>query len=270
MNRSGAVAARVSIVLGGACVLYYFLCLIVYRFALPGLWIWIAAGAILVACGLWYFASGSAAQKVKKNGVYRAARCVLLSAAGVFLAVFFSFEAMLVCEWRAGSANLAKGAGNGEYIAVLGCGVQGDEPGNMLRERISAAYSYIGNADGVRVFACGGISPEDSIGEGECIARELEAMGVASQSITVEGKSSSTRENIENICGDIPADVHEVTIVSSNFHLFRAKFIAGRVFAAAGRDDIMVKTVAAPTEILKLPCAAVREFAAIVRGEAFR
>ena len=270
MNKTGAVLARISVALGGICILYCFLCVIVYRFALPGLWIWSAAGAAFVILGLWYFASGAAAVKIKASPVYRGLKCIFIAAAGVLFATFFAFEAMLVCEWRAGIENLSSGASDGEYVVVLGCAVRGDEPGEALRARIDSAYSYIGDAENVHVFACGGRSPEDSVGEGECIARELETMGISPDSISVEGDSTTTRENIENVCPLIPDDVHEVTLVSSNFHLLRAKFIAGRVFSSAGRGDITVKTVSAPTELLKLPCAAVREFAALVRGELFR
>lgn len=261
------VFAIAETLVGIACFAYYAVCGAVYAFSLPGLWIFFGAGVIFGGIGIWQIADGAWMEAVKRSTAYRVIAAVVYSVLGIMLAAFFAFECFLVHEWICASAD-GMCAADGECIAVLGCAVQGGEPGETLRRRINTAREYIGNAENVTVFCCGGRSAEDEIGEGECIAANLALLGVNEECLIVEGNSSSTRENIENIAEMLPPGVGSLTIVSSETHLFRARLIAKRVFAEAG-IDVSVKTVGAPSEILKLPCAMVREFAAFVKGELF-
>lgn len=118
-----------------------------------------------------------------------------------------------------------------QYIIVLGAGVNGTVPSLTLRERINAAYHYLTqNPDTVAVLS-GGQGRGESITEAACMYRELTKLGIPAQRLLLEEQSASTMENLtysleilEETAGTRPK---KVGIVSSEYHLFRAKCFAG-------------------------------------------
>ena len=117
-----------------------------------------------------------------------------------------------------------------DYVVVLGAGVRGTVPSLSLQERINAAFDYLtANPDAIAVLS-GGQGPGEEITEAACMYRELTQMGIDSKRLLLEEASTSTIENlmfslnvIEEHTGSRP---RTIGIVSSEYHIFRAKLFA--------------------------------------------
>ncbi len=116
-----------------------------------------------------------------------------------------------------------------DFCIVLGAAVHGTIPSRVLRQRIDAAYEFLTvYPDGIAILS-GGQGPDEAISEGECMKRELIKMGIDENRLFVENKSTSTKENIcfsYEIIQALSPDTKEITIISSETHLFRACLIA--------------------------------------------
>lgn len=147
----------------------------------------------------------------------------LLLAAG--LLAFALLEVPIV---RAAKTDAPSGCA---YIVVLGAGVNGDTPSLSLVNRLSAAYDYLeDNPDTVAVVT-GGQGPGENLTEAEAMRIWLEARGIASDRIVEEDRAVSTQENLAFSFDLIRArggDAQSVAVVSSEYHLWRAKLLAAQ------------------------------------------
>ena len=116
----------------------------------------------------------------------------------------------------------------GATVIVLGCAVNGSNPSHMLWRRIYVAYDYALQNPDSRIVACGGQGPNEYLSEGQCIKNTLVGLGIASDRIYVEDKSTSTQENIMYAAGIIEREGlgTNVVIATSRFHQYRASLIA--------------------------------------------
>ena len=99
----------------------------------------------------------------------------------------------------------------------------------------------------------GGQGDGEDISEAECIKRELTARGISESRLIIEDKSTSTAENIAFSGKVFPLSGKSVGIVSSGFHIFRAKLIA----KSAGINAV---GIAAPSDAFIAPHYMMREF----------
>lgn len=120
--------------------------------------------------------------------------------------------------------------GRSDYVLVLGAGVRGSEPSEILQDRIDQAYSYLSKNPDVICVATGGKGSDENISEAQCIYDHLVAMGIDGSRIWLEEQATSTIENfnysitlIQEKTGTVP---QSVTILSNEFHLFRAGWMA--------------------------------------------
>ena len=123
---------------------------------------------------------------------------------------------------------------NGEftYLLVLGTKVDGEKPGNMLRDRINGACAYLTAHPEVTAIVSGYQSGQGKISEAECMRRELLRLGIPQERIWIEDQASSTKENlrfamelIERKTGERPK---VLGVLSSEHHLCRAGLLAKR------------------------------------------
>jgi uncharacterized SAM-binding protein YcdF (DUF218 family) len=110
---------------------------------------------------------------------------------------------------------------------VLGAAVNGDTPSPVFAARIDHAIALY-RADRVeRILITGGQSPEDSLSEAASGAVYAQARGVPAEAILLEGRSRTTRQNIDNAKAMIgPAGSEPVLIVSDPLHMRRAMAMA--------------------------------------------
>ena len=173
------------------------------------------------------------------------------------MAVFLFFEIFIVLEAQSEPNQ------NATYVVILGAKVNGREPSLTLSRRIASAAEYmLENPDSIAV-ATGGLGEGESIAEGEAIARGLAALGVDTQRLLKETGSTSTRENLifalETIKDHGGTAADSVVIVSSAFHLYRAK----RLAQAIGYEDISGK--GSSSMLYLVPHYYLREFVAVLK-----
>ena len=151
--------------------------------------------------------------------------CVFLAGAG--LVVFTFLEIPIVMSSRTDKDC------EREYIIVLGAEVVGSSPSRSLNYRIQAAYEYLVRYPSSVAVVSGGAGPGEEITEAQCMYDNLVRRGISPDRIIQENRSTSTRENLtfsfnlirEN--GENPNG--NVAILSSSYHLFRAKKLSERL-----------------------------------------
>jgi uncharacterized SAM-binding protein YcdF (DUF218 family) len=116
---------------------------------------------------------------------------------------------------------------HGETAIVLGAAVIGDAPSPVFAARIDHAIALY-RADRVeRILITGGQSPEDTLSEAAAGAVYAKARGVPAEAILLEGRSRTTRQNIDNAKAMLgPAVSEPVLIVSDPLHMRRAMAMA--------------------------------------------
>lgn len=92
----------------------------------------------------------------------------------------------------------------------------------------------------VKVIVSGGQGMDEPISEADFMYIYLADSGIEKDRIICENKATSTYENIVYSKELLPKDVKEVTIISSDFHLARAKLIASNLGLTA--DVVAAKT----------------------------
>ena len=134
-----------------------------------------------------------------------------------------------------------------KYLIVLGAGVNGSTPSLSMTDRLQAALTYLDAHPHCTAIVSGGQGPDEDISEAEAMYRWLTAKGVDGERIVLEDRATDTLENLEYSFALIPDPDAAVAVVSSEYHLYRAKFLA----AALGRT---VSGIPAPTSlpVLKL------------------
>lgn len=144
-------------------------------------------------------------------------------------------------------------------VVVLGCMVRGETPTLSLRYRIDEAYRCLQeNPEAVCVLS-GGQGNHENISEAACMERELIQMGISEDRLILEDRSTSTYENLlfsSEIIRQMGLS-ERITIVSSDFHLFRGCLVArdlGLTPSSRGSKSVWYLF---PTYLIREACAVV-------------
>jgi len=147
---------------------------------------------------------------------------VLISLSAVYvlalMAVYLLSAALNLFHWKK-----RRGA---DYIIVLGAGVIGTRVTPLLAARIDKGIELLhDNSDAVLILS-GGQGPGEDIAEGEAMARYAEQKNMGLEKIIVEGKSTSTEENLMFSRELMNRDRPRVIVVTTAYHVFRALLLA--------------------------------------------
>lgn len=116
-----------------------------------------------------------------------------------------------------------------EYVLVLGARIlDEDTPCKVLENRLISAIIYLQKFENSKVIVSGGTGIDEPISEGYVMKKYLINHGIDKHRIFVEDLSTNTFENLKNT-KQILKDVDEILIITSKYHLFRSKILAGRV-----------------------------------------
>ena len=131
---------------------------------------------------------------------------------------------------------------NTDYLIILGAGVNGTTPSLSLLDRLETATDYLCAHPNCIAVVSGGQGSGEDISEAEAMELYLLNQGIPAEQIIKEDKACNTIENITYSYQFIPQGNNKpiVAIVSSEYHIFRAKLIAQEL----GYD---VYALAAPT-----------------------
>ena len=116
-----------------------------------------------------------------------------------------------------------------DFIVVLGAQVQGDTPSLTLRKRLDKALAFLQAHPDRTVIVSGGQGPDEACTEASVMAQYLLAHGVGAAQIIEEPQASNTRENLlfsAKLAEEAGFDPSRVLIITSDFHMCRAKYIA--------------------------------------------
>ena len=156
-------------------------------------------------------------------------RVVLLSLTAVCMLTVFG--AMIYID-REGRSDTFEDGVAPEFVVVLGAQVQGDQPSLTLKKRLDLTLDYLNEYPQAKAIVSGGQGPDEAYTEASVMADYLTVRGIAAERILREEKASDTRENLlfsREIAETNGMDTRSVLIITSDFHLCRAKFLARKL-----------------------------------------
>ncbi len=205
----------------------------------------VPAGAALFAAGLRFIgllffcaalvlAAYGALDRLSENRAWaRLGKHALLALLCLGFTAFLALESLVLRG--AHSDELPDGA---TCVIVLGGGIRNGEPQPMLRARLDAALDCAGTLpDSVPVIVSGALDPGEPISEAEGMARYLIAHGLDEARIWKEDQATSTRTNFV-CCYKLMAErgidtTQPFVFVTSDFHVYRSKYLSGVPWAYA-------------------------------------
>lgn len=223
------VKLTIYLIIFAFAVLYFITCVIYAGITLSGVWIWPALAIFSLIRMIML-------EKIKPLGKRGKKSLKILSLAYhfimmVLIVIFITTEFFIIKAMNTVPDNGL------DYIIVLGAGLRGEKPTRPLQLRIERAYRYLVNSPDTMVIASGGQGADEIISEAQVIKNELVEMGIDSNRILLENKSTSTEENIKfsylviEDQGTLSAkddNFSEISVglVTNSFHMYRAMLIA--------------------------------------------
>lgn len=215
---------------------------------LPGAGVAYGAGTI-AAAGV--MARGTVAWERRLR---RIAHPAVVAASAVALAGLVAPGVMLPIFDVARRTWARRNTGPAGTVIVLGCALRDGRPSSLLRYRLEQAEQVARRTpDPVTVICCGGVGEDGGPSEAEVMGEWLRDRGIAD--IRLEPHSTSTLENLANARPMV--DHGPVTVVTSDFHVFRTGSLARR----AGNADWRVE--GSPTPPQYWATSMLREFLAL-------
>lgn len=261
----------------GLCLIYYGVLVALTGFSISFSLFWPLCAALL---GL--FAVGHRYYTGHREQIPVWAAVAAVTAAGAVLTVLLTVIALI------GTGILTATKNSMDYVIVLGARVDGREPSRTLRQRLDRAIEYAERNPNTFLVLSGGKGEDEEISEAQAMYEYLRFNGVPENQLLLEDRSANTMENIQysleairnqenwkdsvfrQIFGEVaqnafsPGDeldsIH-IGILTSDFHLFRAKSIARK------QGVKNVYGIAAPTDIVLAPHLWIRECFAILKDK---
>ncbi len=209
-------------------------------------------GAILFCYGAFYGKINSTIKALWKKKLWKSVFSAfsLLFAVGIIFTSFATFN-MLRASYNAPDKETT--------VIVLGCKVNSNGPSLSLLKRLEAAYAYLSENPDVPCILSGGQGADEHISEAQAMYDWLTEKGIEKERLYIENKSTSTQENLsfsKKIIGteNLPS---AVTLITNNFHQYRAQKIAERYYAE-------VYGVSGDTPLYLLPMYYLRELGGIL------
>ena len=116
-----------------------------------------------------------------------------------------------------------------EFVVTLGAQIQGDQPSLTLKKRLDKTAEFLNANPDAIVFVSGGQGADEIQTEASVMARYLTERGIDESRIVQETRASNTRENLmysAELAEPRGIDTSRVLIITSDFHMARAKYIA--------------------------------------------
>lgn len=146
----------------------------------------------------------------------------------LFMALLFLIFALVSAVFVYGSFDTVNY--NEDAVLILGCGVNGEEPGAALKTRLERAVEYCEINKTAVIVVSGGQGDDENISEALAMERYLISRGISEDRIIKEDKATSTKENFEfslKILNNYFDDKSfSLAVISNEYHLYRAESIA--------------------------------------------
>ena len=115
-----------------------------------------------------------------------------------------------------------------DYLVVLGCGINGTEPSEMLIRRLDKAVEYANRNTDCTIIVTGGMGKNEDIPESTAMKTYLTEKGISPDRIIEESSSTSTTENFKYANNITNGDLQRKSsvFITNNFHIYRANALA--------------------------------------------
>jgi len=182
---------------------------------------------------------------------------ILLTGFGIVAVSFVIIEALVFTQLNANDREEA------DYVIILGSGIKGTELSLTLKQRLDASLDYIRSHPQTPVIVSGGQGPGESIPEALAMKNYLVDQGISPTQVIMEDRSTSTQENMafsKKIIDASGLKHPEIMIVTSDYHMFRSKYLAAKNGYAAEYG------ISAPSPGYLKPINMIREYFASVKA----
>ncbi|MCY6355075.1 YdcF family protein [Clostridium sp. ZS2-4] len=239
------------IILGLISIIYYFL-LVTFGGKISFSEFWVMFGVFMLLIGII-----KKLDKNKKIRINKKIKLVFITLVSIGVASFIIIEGFIITSGICGEIKKS------DYLVILGAGLRGEKMSLALSKRMHKSLEYINKYPDVKIVVSGGQGPGEDITEAEAMKRFLINHGVSEKNIIKEDKSTSTSENLKYTKNKLEQidgrNDMTISIVTSDFHMFRAQFLAKRV----GFDTYAVP---AKLHFLLIPNFYVREYFAVINS----
>lgn len=124
-------------------------------------------------------------------------------------------------------------ASDAQYVLVLGSHIWPDRPSAILAERLQTAADFLQAHPDATAILCGGQGQNEPMPESHMMKQYMvESLGIDPDRLLIEDTSVNTIQNIQNAKALYHLESHSCAVISSNFHLARAR----RLMKRAGLD----------------------------------
>lgn len=159
---------------------------------------------------------------------------------------------MILCTlWLTGSMGIIGLYGSfdaarpdSEYAVILGAEVNGTTPSKILAERLERGLRFMEDYPDTVIILSGGQGEGEDLPESQVMYDYLAARGADMTRVYQENRSRNTRQNLKfsgELAEKLGLDRKKVTIITSEFHIARAEYIASTL-------NMDAHSVAAKTE----------------------
>lgn len=139
-------------------------------------------------------------------------------------------------------------AADAQYVLVLGAHILQDRPSDLLIERLKTADQFLDEHPDATAILCGGQGTNEPMPEAQMMKQYMvDALGTDPDRLLTEDKSRNTIQNIANAKELYDLENHTCAVISSDFHLARAR----KLMTRAGLDPYGV-----PAPVPNLPLTA--------------
>lgn len=246
----------VYIIFGILSILYFIGCFFTFGFVINFSSFFLFVGVMLITVEIFKIKFKGNILEGRFNHILSLFRVLII----VFLISFIGIESMLIYN------SFERNNKKTDFVVILGAAVRGKTMTLALYQRMEKGLEYLNEYPDVKVVVSGGKGPGEDIPEAQAMKEFLLKHGVNEKRIIVEDKSKNTVQNLKNTKNILEKlygkQNFKITLVTSNFHVFRAKMLGERA-------GFKVYGVPAPIHKGIILNSYVREYFAVIKSFVF-
>lgn len=201
---------------GSICLIYGIIVLLIIGFGNIFSWFFALLGILFLFLSVLY-------EKLSITG-----RRILILIMTAGLLAFGTLESQIIGYGR------KQAKPDADYVILLGSGVSEKGISIDFKARIDAAYKYLKKNPKTYVIVTGAKGDNEPVSEASAARDYLLSLGLSENRIILEDQSYSTLQNLQNSGKLIEQEgktigSSSIVIVSSSFHLYRARYIAEQI-----------------------------------------
>ena len=195
------------------------------------------------------------------GNIHKVYRIIIMTIFTIGLVIFIGIESIIIYNGYYHDTQKP------DYLVVLGAGLRGRSISASLLYRLETALDFHEMYPDVKIVVSGGKGEGEDMAEAAAMRNFLVDNGVDQSLIIMEDKSTNTYENFlytKNVLEEETGkEDFTITIISNNFHMYRAKFLAKEV-------GFNTYSYPAPSHKVSALVFYVREFFGVIKAYIFK